>query len=228
MQSPLPSPSSVSSKPRSFQRSNPSSSCPSPFFGLQGSSSSRGLAFGGIPDCEYFPRTPPPPPPPSRQDSPTSSWWSLRCFSSDYYSNYSSSSTMIPKKEHWNTFHKRFQSTPPDKLERIYRPGWSNTSDPIIFDRQAHEQQRQESASAASPNLVVRLVHCMFLDCTTARRRTTTTSNSSSSSSLEDDTVDDAPWQRTTAMQRHRAIRSSRRRFLNRRNRREHDHFLTE
>lgn len=200
MQSPL-SPPSVSSRRRSFQRSN-SSSCPSPFG--QHTSASKGLCFGGIPEGEHFPRTPP-----SRQDSPRSSWWSLR-FSSD-----NNSSTV--RKEHWSSFHKRFQSSPPDKLERIYRPGWSNTSDPIIFDRKSHEQQRLEIATNTSPNLVARLVHCMFLDCT---------GRSTSSSSLEDEDGDDEPWQ-TDSIRRHREIRSSRS-FLNRWKRLEHDCSLTE
>ena len=205
MQSPLSSPSSAPSKRRSFQRSNPSS-CPSPF-GRQASASKGLSCFGGIPEGENFPGTPP-----LHQDSPSSSWWSLR-FSSD-----SSSSTV--QKEHWSSFHKRFQSSPPDKLERIYRPGWSNTSDPIIFDRQAHEQQRLESATAASPNLVVRLVHCMFWDCTAGR------GTSSSSPEGDDRHGDDGPWQ-TDAIQRRREIRSSRS-FLNRWNRMEHDCSLTE
>jgi hypothetical protein len=202
-QSPLPSPSSVSSRRRYFQRSK-ASSCPS-LFGVQ-SPPSKGLSLRGIPECEYFPKTPPP-----CQDSPTSSFWSSLRFSD--------TSSSIIQKEHWNSFHKRFQSTPPDKLERIYRPGWSNTSDPIIFDRQAHEQQRQENAATASPNLIVRLVNCMFLDCT---RRST------SSSSLEDD--DDGggePSWETDAIHRHREIRNSRS-FLSRWNRMEHDYSLTE
>jgi hypothetical protein len=153
LQSPLPSPSPVSSRRRSFRRSKasscpslfgqqgststrssrgPSSSCPS-LFGQQASSStrsSRGRSFRGIPEYEHFPRTPPP----RREDSPTFAWWPLR------FSSESSSSTA--RKEHWSSFHKRFQSSPPDKLERMYRPGWSNTSDPIMFDRQAHEQRK--------------------------------------------------------------------------------------
>jgi hypothetical protein len=210
MQSPLSSSPSVSSRRRSFKRSNSSSSsCPSPF-GQQGASASKGLSFGGIPECDYFPRMPPP----RHEDSATSSWWSNR-FSSDC----NNSSTV--RKEHWSSFHKRFQSTPPGLLERIYRPGWSNTSDPIIFDRQAHEQQRLESANTASPNLVARLVHCMFLDCT---RRST------SSGSIEDDDYhhdgDDEPWQ-TDPFQRRREIRSSQS-FLNRWDRMEHDYSLTE
>jgi hypothetical protein len=105
-------------------------------------------------------------------------------------------------------------------LERIYRPGWSNTSDPIIFDRQAHEQQRLESANTpASHNVVVRLVHCMFFDCI---------GRSASTSSLEDDHEDGdyEAWQ-MDALQRHSEIRNSRS-FSNRWHRIKHDYSLTE
>jgi hypothetical protein len=206
MQSPIPSPSPVLSRGRSFQRSK-ASSCPS-LFGQQASSStrSRGLSFRGIPECECFPRMPPP----RREDS---SRWPLR------FSSKGSSTTTVQKK-HWSAFHKRFQSTPPGKLERIYRPGWSNTSDPIIFDRQAHEQQRRESANTpASHNVVVRLVHCMFFDCI---------GRSASTSSLENDHEDGdyEAWQ-MDALQRHSEIRNSRS-FCNRWHRMEHDYSLTE
>jgi hypothetical protein len=55
--------------------------------------------------------------------------------------------------EHWNSFHKRYHADPHRrKMQRIYLPGWSRSTERHIFDEEQHREYELQKKATTKNN----------------------------------------------------------------------------